>query len=113
MDRLNSYRAVVRRLLERHAELARQADSGEVESDLVVSAAHDRFVLLETGWVGGRRVNNVHLHVRLKGDKVWIEEDWTEDGIATELVAAGVPKEDIVLGFQPPERRHLTEFAVA
>ena len=113
MERMNSHRAVVRRLLECHAESARRADSGEVESDLVVSPALDRFVLVETGWAGGRRVNHVHLHVRLKGDKIWIEDDWTETGLATELVAAGVPKEDIVLGFQPPERRHLTEFAVA
>jgi hypothetical protein len=36
-----------------------------------------------------------------------------EVGIATELVEAGVPKEQIVLGFRPPEMRQYTEFAVA
>ena len=36
-----------------------------------------------------------------------------KEGIADELVRAGVPKSDIVLAFQPPELRHLTEFAVA
>ena len=30
-----------------------------------------------------------------------------------ELVAAGVPKEDIVLGFRPLEERKHTEFAVS
>jgi hypothetical protein len=30
-----------------------------------------------------------------------------------ELVAAGIPKERIVLGFKPPEQRKHTEFAVA
>jgi hypothetical protein len=79
----------------------------------VVDQEQERFVLLELGWANGRRVNDVYLHVHLKGGKSWIEEDWTEDGFATELVAAGVPKGDIVLGFHPPERRHLTEFAVA
>lgn len=113
MDRLNSHGAAVRRLMERHAELSRRADKGGVESALVVDPEGRRFLLLEVGWANGKRVNNIYLHVQLKGDKIWVEEDWTEDGIATELVRAGIPKEDIVLGFQPPERRHLTEFAVA
>jgi hypothetical protein len=34
------------------------------------------------------------------------------DGLATALVAAGVPKEDIVLAFYSPNKRRLTEFAV-
>jgi hypothetical protein len=114
MDRLNSHRAVIRRLMERHAALLRQAGIGSgVESALVVDQDQERFILLDLGWTAGHRVNHIHLHVCLKGDKIWVEEDWTEDGIATELVRAGLPKDDIVLGFQPPERRHLTEFAVA
>jgi len=45
--------------------------------------------------------------------KFWIEEDWTEDGIAADLVRAGVPKEDIVLAFHEPGRRQYTDFAAA
>ena len=37
----------------------------------------------------------------------------TLEGLATELVEAGIPKEDIVLAFHAPEMRPLTEFAVA
>jgi hypothetical protein len=43
---------------------------------------------------------------------VWIEKDNTEDGIAPELVQAGVPKSHIVLAFRSPEMRKLTEYAV-
>jgi hypothetical protein len=39
------------------------------------------------------------LHVEIRGDKVWIQRSGTEDGIADELVAAGIPKSRIVLGF--------------
>ena len=113
MDRLDAHRAAVRQLMERQAELLRQAKGGgDVESALVIDQDQQRFVLWELGWDGGRRVNHVYLHVQPKGGKIWVEEDWTEEGIANELVRAGVPKEDIVLGFQPQERRHLTEFAV-
>lgn len=109
---MNSHRAVVRRLMERHAELLRQAgrDDG-VDTELIADQDQQRFILWDIGWRGGRRVNHVYLHVRLKGGKVWVEEDWTEEGLATELARAGVPKEDIVLGFQPPERRYLSEIA--
>jgi hypothetical protein len=37
----------------------------------------------------------------------------TREGIATELLREGIPKEDIVLAFHAPETLNLTEFAVA
>lgn len=39
---------------------------------------------------------------RVRDGKFWIEEDCTEDGIATDLVRAGGLKEDIVLAFHEP-----------
>ena len=42
-----------------------------------------------------------------------LKQENTDTDIAEELVAAGIAKEDIVLGFYRPERRALTEFAVA
>lgn len=113
MDRLNSQRAVLRRLMERHADLSRQADGVGVETVLLIDPSSDRYLLMDIGWASNRRVNNIYLHVHLKGGKIWIEEDWTEEGLATELLRAGIPREDIVLAFHSPERRHLTEFAVA
>jgi hypothetical protein len=53
------------------------------------------------------------LHIDIIDSKLWIQHDGTEEGIAGELVAAGIPKEHIVLGFKPPEQRKHTEFAVA
>lgn len=53
------------------------------------------------------------MQFRIKNEKIYIEEDWTEEGIATELLTEGVPKEDIVLAFQDPETRKYTDFAVA
>ncbi|MBW4613697.1 MAG: XisI protein [Desmonostoc vinosum HA7617-LM4] len=35
-----------------------------------------------------------------------------EEGVANDLVAAGIPKQQIVLGFRPPEQRKFTEFAI-
>ena len=48
-----------------------------------------------------------------KNQKIYIEDDWTEEGIANELLREDIPKSDIVLAFHDPETRKLTEFAVA
>jgi hypothetical protein len=65
------------------------------------------------GWNAGQRVHFLLVHIDIVGDKVWIEKDNPEDGVATELVQAGIPKSQIVLAFQAPEVRQYTEFAVA
>ena len=47
----------------------------------------------------------------IKNDKVWVEEDATNLCIVDDLLSAGIPQTDIVLGFHPPSKRILTEFA--
>jgi len=63
------------------------------------------------GREGVKRVHGCLVHVDIIGGKIWIQRDGTEDGIAEELVRAGVPKEHIVLGFRSPQMRRFTEFA--
>jgi hypothetical protein len=53
------------------------------------------------------------LHLDIKGGKIWIQWNGIEDDIAVELVALGVPKHDIVLGFHTPLLRQYTEYAVS
>jgi hypothetical protein len=84
-----------------------------IELILIVDPEKRIVQLQDIGWRKHKRVRDTYLVVRIKNGKIWIEDDGTEEGIANKLVAAGVPKSDIVLAFQHPERRHLTEFAVA
>jgi hypothetical protein len=55
---------------------------------------------------------SVYLHLDIIVDKIWIQQDGTEEGIAIELVALGIPKHQIVLGLKCEERRLITDFAV-
>ncbi|MFN6539298.1 MAG: element excision factor XisI family protein [Nostoc sp. EkiNYC01] len=52
------------------------------------------------------------MHLDIKNEKIWIQHDGTEGGIADELTNRGVPKQDIVLAFHSPFKRQFTEFAV-
>lgn len=73
----------------------------------------DRYLLVETGWKNGRRIYGTLLHIDVINGKIWIQQDGTEAGIANELVALGVPKDRIVLGFKSLQRRQITEFAAS
>ena len=61
----------------------------------------------------GLRVYGVITHVEIRGDKIWIQRDGIEEGITAELLEAGISKDKIVLGFQSPEVRPYTEFAIS
>ena len=113
MDKLTHYRTIIKRCLGELAALIMRQPTPGVESLCVFDEERDQYLLLATGWREHKRVRGVTLFVRLRNGKIWVEEDWTEDGITSELLKAGVPKEDIVLAFQSPAMRRLTEFAVA
>jgi hypothetical protein len=111
MDKLTTYREAVRKLL---AELAgtKPSNATAVETLCVFDADTDQFLVLSVGWDGGERIHTPLVHVRLRNNKVWIEENNTDMRIAQRLVEAGIPRDDIVLGLQPPEMRRYTEYAV-
>ena len=73
-----------------------------------------RYLLVEAGQENGRRTYGTLLHLDIINGKIWIQLfGGTEAGIANELVALGVPKECVVLGFKSLQRRQVTEFAVS
>jgi hypothetical protein len=86
---------------------------GRLQHSLVFDESHDQYLLVDAGWDCIGRLHAVVLHVRLKKHQVWIKKDGTETGVTQALLQAGVPKEDIVLGFYRPEHRAMTEFPVA
>lgn len=111
MDQVTRYRSIVKRILAEHAEQA--PSHGKIETLPLFDDSHDNYAVLDLGWDRMGRVHAVILHVRLKNGKIWIEQDGTEEGVANKLLDAGIPKEDIVLGFYRPDRRKNTQFAVA
>lgn len=58
-------------------------------------------LLVEAGWQDGYRIYGTLLHIDIIDHKLWIQHDRTEEGVAVDLVAAGIPKEQIVLVFEP------------
>jgi len=113
MDKLEHYRFLVKKILTEYHQLFSQAASPNVEMLLAFDEERDQYLWFQVGWTSEERIKGISLHLRIKNEKIYIEEDWTEEGIANELLREGVPKEDIVLAFYDPEARKLTEFAIA
>jgi hypothetical protein len=109
MDTLANYREIIERVLSEYAQIP--YSYGNIQSQTVFDPLGDHYLLMNIGW-DDRRVHGCLVHVDIIHDKIWIQRDGTEKGIATELVAAGVPKDRIVLGFRAPEIRKFTEYAV-
>jgi hypothetical protein len=110
MDRLEHYREVVSRLVEEYARY--KPSHGKIETEAVLDRTHDHYEVMHVGWDGVRRVHGCVVHIDIKDGKVWVQYDGTSRPVAEELVAAGIPREDIVLGFHPPAVRGHTAFAV-
>jgi hypothetical protein len=111
MDKMNDYRAIVRRLILEYAQY--KPANGQIETEAVIDEERGHYEVLEVGWQGERRVHSAIVHIDIIGDKVWLQHDGTNAVIADELVAAGIPQESIVLGFRLPRLRQYTGFAVA
>ncbi len=116
MDKIKTYAPLIESLLHQHAVFNPIGDWEEFENQVIIDKDLRHFQLMRVGWNAStsERIHHCVLHVDLKEDgKIWVQEDWTEAGIANQLAKKGVPKSDIVLAFYAPYRREDTEFAVA
>jgi hypothetical protein len=113
MDKIKDYQTLVKRALTEYASLLMAPPKPSYEVVLVFDDEHNQYLLRRLGWGENSRIRQTDLHLAIRDGKIWIEEDWTEEGIATYLLEHGVPNHDIVLGFQPPQMRPFTEFATA
>ena len=111
MDNLGHYRKAIQEIIRMYAQY--QPARGDVQIEVIFDESNDHYELMYAGWNGPYRIHGSVLHVDIRGGKVWIQHDGTEEGIAEELVRAGIPREHIILGFKPPEIRPHTDFGVA
>lgn len=111
MDKLETYRKKIRDVLKEYVNIFYA--NANIENYAAFDPETDQYIIVSVGWGKDGRIHGCLIHVGIIDGKVWVQRDGTEDGIANELVQAGIPKEDIVLGFHEPDVRQYTGFAVA
>jgi len=112
MDTRLRYQYIIKSILQNHADYRASLPDGYT-SQVVFDDERGQYLVLDMGWHGDRYLHATPIHLSLVGDKVWVQFDDTEEWVATDLMAAGVSKKDIVLGFRHPRIRQHTGFAVA
>jgi hypothetical protein len=110
MDTLKNECEIIYQTLKYYADLP--YPYSDVKTEVIVSEDQRHYLLMTWGWEPKRRLHGCIVHIEIIKEKIWIHQDGIEDGIANDLVAAGIPKDKIVLGFHPPDIRPYTEFAV-
>lgn len=103
MDTVASYRAIVMNVILRYAQL--RPSHGEIRLDPVFDERHDRYALMQVGWDRGRRVRGNLIYVTIAQEKIYIEYDGMEGGIAQDLITQGIPPEQIVFAFLPESQQ--------
>jgi len=109
MAAIASYADILKQVIRAYAAI--KPSYGDVQVETIFDDAQGHYELMYAGWHGSRRIHGSVIHADIRDDKVWIQHDGTESGIAGELVDAGIPKEHIVLAFHAPNKRRLTSFS--
>ncbi|NMF56678.1 XisI protein [Pseudanabaena yagii] len=111
MDKLENYRQIIRNVLLPYTKITYA--NVPVRNIAVFDDEHGQYLIMSDGWDGVRHLHGCLIHIEIIGNHLWVQRDGTEDGITDELVASGIPKQDIVLGFQEPAVRKYTGYGVA
>jgi hypothetical protein len=110
MDKLERYRKIVQGIIEEYARY--KPANGQIDTEAIVDHERGHYEVMHIGWDDVCRVHGAVVHIDIIDGKIWIQYDGTSRPVADELVAAGVPREDIVLAFHPAELRQYTGFGV-
>ena len=113
MDQIAAYQALIKQALRKYVALVQKSPDLPYQVMTAFDDEHQQYIVRKVGWAANKRILKTVLLVTIQNGKIWIEEDLTEEGIATYFLEHGVPNRAIVLGFQPPQNRPYTEFAVA
>ncbi|NMF57975.1 XisI protein [Pseudanabaena yagii] len=106
MDRLERYRQIVRTFLEEYAQES-VSPNENVTAELVFDEKRDRYLLVHIGWQDARRIYGCPMRIDIIDNKVWLQHNSTEISVDQELIARGIPEDDMVLRLQSPRIRKL------
>jgi len=113
MEKVIQYKNIVRTLLEEIAAMSPSTE--EVETQVIMDEERGHYLLFAVGWEKSRWIYFTFFHVDVKPDgRVWLQHDGTDLRVAEQLIKRGIPKNNIVVGFQAPFVRPMMDgFAVA
>ncbi len=112
MDKLKHYQDTIIDFLNRYNAETKGSTDNPVQRRILVDRDNNSFQLLSIGWRGNHYIFGPIFHFDIIDGKIWMQCNNTEREVVDELMANGVDKRDIVLGFLTPQARQFSGFAV-
>ena len=107
MDKTTRYREIIRQII---FDYAKGKPIPDIQTEILIDPERDHYKVMDVGFDRTGRVYGSIIHLDLINEKIWIQYDGTNRPVAQALLDAGVPHEDIVLGFHPANLRQYTDF---
>jgi len=111
MEKVAFLQAKIIAVLQEWLQEYRQGE-GDLRNHLITDTEHHHYQVLRMGWNGRRHIFDPLVHFEIRDGKAWLQANFTDVDVAEDLVQAGVAREDIVLGLQPPFMRPHTAYGV-
>jgi hypothetical protein len=100
-------------LLNEYAE-ERHATQTDLRTVVIADKEKKQFQVVTMGWYEGEFLYHLMFHFEIKADgKIWLIQNNSDIPVAELLAERGVPKSEIVIGFQPEKLRMAGGFAAA
>ncbi len=113
MERIAILREAIIEVYEEYAAYLRGSNYASVDYQVITDDKHNHYQLVAVGWENDKRIFYVIFQADIIGNKIWIQEDNTEDGLAALLGEKKIAKKEVVLAYFPEYHRKYTEYAVA
>lgn len=113
MERIAILKKAIIEVYEEYATYLRGSNYSSVEYQVIEDDKHNHYQLVAIGWEKDIRIFYVIFQADIIGNKIWIQADNTEDGLAALLAEKMIAKKEIVLAYFPAYHRKYTEYAVA
>ena len=113
MEKIELYQAAILDFLNEYALSWKQDPTDSIRTEIVVDKENKHFQLVRVGWKDQKYYHYCLFHFDIIDGKVWIQANNTEEMVGDELIQRGIPKKEIILGFQPENVRIHTGFGIA
>ena len=82
MARIETYREAIEAVIRDYASV--KPAFGDIDMEAVTDRTHDHYEVMMMGWDNHERVHTSLIHIDIINNKVWIQHDATDVGIADE-----------------------------
>ena len=113
MGKMKIYEDAIIAFLKEYAAVYLQDKEDPLRTELVADSENHHYQLIRVGWKNRKYFHYFLFHFDIIEGKVWVQANNTEEMVGDELIKRGIPREEIILGFQPQYARKHSGFGVA